>query len=266
MARLTYAQMAVEVMNHIIDHDSAHGYSQPNRAGDGTVEALVLSDGTEVRIHGGDYDCSELVRTCYAAAGVLAWDYWESYMWTGNERALLLASGFVQVSLDSPQPGDVLWRAGHTELYLGGGMQGGARRSETHGTTGAKGDQDGWEIARSAYDGTEWESAYRCALAREGEGEGKEAEGTEDGGSMLACIIDIKDDHSGYRKGMQVLWTPQGFEYVNHPDALKLLDDMSKHYTGRPLMRVESSAKAPWVERLAQVTVGDGLKTKGTVR
>ena len=67
---------------------------------------------TTVYIHGGDYDCSELVRMCYRAVGVLPHG---SYMWTGNEHDLLMAHGFAVRSLNSPQMGDVLWREGHTE-------------------------------------------------------------------------------------------------------------------------------------------------------
>jgi hypothetical protein len=67
---------------------------------------------------------------CYRAVGVLPYG---SYMFTGNEVELLTANGFAIRSLSSPQMGDVLWREGHTEIYLGNGMQGGARISE-HGT------------------------------------------------------------------------------------------------------------------------------------
>ena len=166
MAKLTYQQMIVEVAWHIINH-AAHGYSQPSREGDGTVETITLSDGTQVKIHGGDYDCSEMVRMCLAAVGLLAWGYWDSYMWTGNEREILLANGFVEVSLDDVRAGDILWVAGHTEIYLGDGLQGGARRSEYHSTHGEQGDQDGYEIAASGYDRWQWTSAYRCTRVRE---------------------------------------------------------------------------------------------------
>ena len=67
---LTYNARAAEIMLHLVTH-AAHGYSQPARAGDGTIETLTLSDGTVTTVHGGDYDCSEAVRMCYVAAGVL---------------------------------------------------------------------------------------------------------------------------------------------------------------------------------------------------
>lgn len=107
-----------------------------------------------VYIHGGDYDCSELVRMCYRAVGVLPYG---SYMWTGNEIELLTENGFVRRSLSSPQTGDVLWREGHTEIYLGNGMQGGARHGDyAGGLDGRKGDQDGTEVTRSKYRASDW--------------------------------------------------------------------------------------------------------------
>lgn len=158
---LTYPAAAVEVANHLIDHD-AHGYSQPNRAGDGTVEAIRLSDGTTAHVHGGDYDCSELVRAAWAAVGVLPFG---SYMWTGNEPALLHAHGFRDVGVrpaEYMRPGDVLFREGHTELYLGGGRCGGARHGDAPGgITGRQGDQDGTEVARGIYLPKSWTRAFR---------------------------------------------------------------------------------------------------------
>lgn len=161
---LTYPEAAVEVANHLIRHD-AHGYSQPNRAGDGTVETIRLSDGTKAKVHGGDYDCSELVRTCWAAVGVLPWDYSQSYMWTGNEESVLTSHGFAVVPVRPASymmPGDVLWRDGHTELYLGGGRCGGARHGDAPGgLTGRKGDQDGTEVNSGTYLPKSWTKAFR---------------------------------------------------------------------------------------------------------
>jgi len=121
----------------------------------------------KVTIHGGDYDCSEMVRMCYAAVGVLPRS---SYMWTGNELELLGQYGFKQRSLSSPATGDVLWRAGHTEIYLGNGMQGGARGSETGGITGRQGDQTGSEVTRSAYRAKDWTVLLRYEGAKECQG------------------------------------------------------------------------------------------------
>lgn len=142
---LTAAQAAAEVMKHLCEHD-AHGYSQPARLGDGTDEVITLSDGYRAHFHGGDYDCSEAVRACYAAVSILPY---KGYMWTGNEREVLTAKGFKELPYAGTtlQVGDVLWKSGHTELYLGQGMQGGFRGDENGGLgQGAKqGDQTGYE-------------------------------------------------------------------------------------------------------------------------
>ena len=157
---LTYNARAAEIMLHLVTH-SAHGYSQPHRAGDGTIETLRLSDGTVTTVHGGDYDCSEAVRMCYVAAGVLPRG---CYMWTGNEASLLKAHGFASVGLGDLRVGDVLLRRGHTEMVVSVGgrlMQAGFRISEHRTVRGAKGDQTGWESAYSALDPGAWSWAYR---------------------------------------------------------------------------------------------------------
>lgn len=142
---LTKAKAAAEVMLHLCEH-AAHGYSQPARKGDGTWETVELSDGTKVRVHGGDYDCSEATRQAYAAVGVLPQD---SYMWTGNERDLLLKYGFYELSFNKSilRVGDVLWKEGHTEIVVKPGYQGGFNGDENGGLgQGArKGDQTGYE-------------------------------------------------------------------------------------------------------------------------
>ena len=157
---LTYNSRAAEIMLHLVNH-SAHGYSQPHRAGDGTIETLKLSDGTVTTVHGGDYDCSEAVRMCYVAAGVLPRG---CYMWTGNEASLLKSHGFASVGLGDLRVGDVLLRNGHTEMVVSVGgrlMQAGFRISEHRTIRGARGDQTGWESAYSALNPSVWSWAYR---------------------------------------------------------------------------------------------------------
>lgn len=158
---LTYADVIAEVAEHLAADDS-HGYSQPNRAGDGGVEHVALSDGTVVAVHTGDYDCSEMVRTCVAAAGLLPWGYWDSYMWTGNEDDVLRNAGFVRVNLSSLRRGDVLWKTGHTGVYLGDGLMADAHGDEWGGITGPnEGDQTGREIEVRGVWSCSWERAYR---------------------------------------------------------------------------------------------------------
>lgn len=152
-------EIAAQVMEHYCNHD-AHGYSQPNRAGDGTTETITLSDGSKVRGRGGDKDCSELVRQCYECAGVLG-GYWDDYMWTGNEDEILTAHGFKRVGLSDIVRGDVLWRSGHTAIYLGGGKIGEAHHGDySGGLSGRKGDQDGTEVRITTYYQSAWSRAY----------------------------------------------------------------------------------------------------------
>ena len=145
---LTYQEMMAEVGEHIALHD-AHGYSQTNREGDGTVEHLTFSDGTPYKIHGGDYDCSEDMRMCVAAVGLVPWGYWDSYMWTENEDEVLTSHGFKRIPFDweTTQRGDILWVKGHTGIALGAGLQADAHGDEYGGITGPnQGDQTGHEI------------------------------------------------------------------------------------------------------------------------
>lgn len=179
--------------------------------------------------------------------------------------------------IDDPLPGDAVVYIkpghngldyndyGHIALYVGDGMVVGAMGSGTPGSAGYLNiGISETTIAGQSIDGG-WRY-IRCARLDGEQPEREEEKIEENGAHMLECIIDIQDDHAGYTKGMQIHWTPLGFEYVNHPDSLKILDEMSVYYTGKPLMRVKSGANYPWIERLEQVTIGDGAKTKGTIR
>ncbi len=156
---LSKKEKAAQTMEHLCAHD-AHGYAQDERAGDGTVETVTYSDGSTAKIHGGDYDCSEADRMCYAAAGILPWGYWDSYIWTGNEEAVLKKYGFVDTDLDSVVRGDALWREGHTAIYLGGGKIGEAYWGDNGANNNVQGDQSGYEVRIAAYDPDEWTKAW----------------------------------------------------------------------------------------------------------
>lgn len=114
---------------------------------------------SKVRFRGGDADCSSLVKRILAALWLVSDDTW---MWTGNERPILASAGFERRNKWAPVRGDVLWRDGHTEVYLGNGICGGARIDEVGGVTGPRaGDQTGREVASSAYDPDRWEECWR---------------------------------------------------------------------------------------------------------
>lgn len=160
---LSYENIIAEVAEHLATHDS-HGYSQPNRAGSGRIESIILSDGTLVSIHTGDYDCSEMVRTCVAAAGLIDWNYWASYMWTGNEDDVLRDAGFDRYSYANLhlKRGDILWMSGHTGVYLGNNLMADAHGDEYHGISGPNvGDQTGAEIEIRPVWSCSWTRVYR---------------------------------------------------------------------------------------------------------
>lgn len=208
---LTYNQRMAEIMLHLVRH-SAHGYSQPNRAGDGTIETITLSDGTVTTVHGGDYDCSEAVRMCGVAAGVLPRG---CYMWTGNEASLLTSNGFKRVALSGLRAGDVLLRSGHTEMVVlvnGTLYQAGFRRSEHHSVTGTKGDQDGYESAYSTLKPSAWTSAYRYEGKQPGGSSGSASQPVTDASvstkvpaGSYQCVVDALNVRTGAGTGYAVV-------------------------------------------------------------
>lgn len=145
---LSIPERIAQVAEHIARHN-AHGYSQNNRAGDGTTESVTLSDGSKVVIHGGDYDCSEMVRVCVNCALSGSYDKPISFMYTGNEDEQLKAQGFTRMaySASKVRRGDALWVKGHTGVALGNGLQADAHGDEYGGITGPnRGDQTTHEV------------------------------------------------------------------------------------------------------------------------
>lgn len=115
----------------------------------------------KVVIDAGEYDCSALVHESYKPSGVLSDVPWlNTYM----EHDILTSHGFVEVPVPQVRRGDVLWRYGHTEMYLGNNLQGGARIDESGGINGrTPGDNTGWEITKSAFTPSRWTRAYHYA-------------------------------------------------------------------------------------------------------
>lgn len=144
---LSVPERIAQVAEHIATHNS-HGYSQPHRSGDGTTESVTLSDGSKVTIHGGDYDCSELVRICVNCALTGKYSSPIGHLWTGSEDEKLRAQGFTRLPFEgTARRGDVLWVRGHTGVALGSGLQADAHGDERGGITGPnRGDQTGREV------------------------------------------------------------------------------------------------------------------------
>ena len=162
---LSVQEKIAQVAEHIAAHNS-HGYSQNNRAGDGTTESVTLSDGSKVTIHGGDYDCSEMVRVCVNAAFSGKYSSPIGHLWTGNEDEQLRANGFTRMAFSASKVrrGDVLWVSGHTGVALGGGKQADAHGDEYGGITGPnRGDQTGHEVEVRSL--RSWTYIYRYGSA-----------------------------------------------------------------------------------------------------
>lgn len=149
--KLTYPQMAAEVMYHMCTHDGngGHGYSQYRRWGDGTFENVTLSDGTVVTIANGDYDCSSAVITAWEA--VLPGSTADA-TYTGNMREEFLSTGlFAWHPMGDgyiAQVGDIyLNEIHHTAMCWSAEpdimMQ--FSLSENNSIDGQQGDQTGWE-------------------------------------------------------------------------------------------------------------------------
>lgn len=249
---LTYREAIAEVMWHLVTHE-AHGYSQYHRAGDGTVETLYLSDETLVSVHGGDYDCSEAVRACVAAVGLIPWDYWDSYMWTGNEPEILMNAGFVEISPWNAGVGDILLRySGHTEIVVGGWdgelYQAGFRIAETGGIDGEQGDQTGWESTYSPYNpSANWDVAFRYV-------------GPERDSSTIPSKDEYEEDE------MVCIFQPNGESYLMYydghdmhpfanPDEAEAVRMVYREtHGGREIPTFALGSKeAPWATRFANV-------------
>ena len=133
-----------------IANDNTHGYDQTKRWGP-------------------DYDCSSFVIQGFENAGCPVKTNGASY--TGNMLGVFKATGFEQLNFTTGMTlvrGDVLWRSGHTELYIGNNQNVGAHINEKGTITGGvTGDQTGNEISVSKT-GTNWTYVLRLPL---GDGE-----------------------------------------------------------------------------------------------
>ena len=139
-----YTQQAINIAN-----DNKHGYSQYNRWGNP------------------DYDCSSLVVTVVQNSGIPVKTNGATY--TGNMYNAFIKSGFEDVTHtvnlttgQGLQRGDILLNTvNHTEIYIGGGQNVGARISETNTIHGVGGDQTGQEIGVSGYYDYPWNYVLR---------------------------------------------------------------------------------------------------------
>ena len=127
---IAYVQWAVDIAN-----DETHGYSQCAR-------------------NGPDYDCSSLVYYSLLNTGYTQEELGGYAFATSREFEILPQIGFDMHSYNQSelQPGDILWRDGHTGIYVGDGQVVEASSSRQSypgmpfGYCGDTGDQDGTEV------------------------------------------------------------------------------------------------------------------------
>ena len=137
---LPYVDWAIQIANN-----PAHGYSQVRRYGNP------------------DYDCSSLVWYSLKQAGFN--NIGTSPFTTHYMHEVLGRAGFTAFRIGSAsdvQRGDILWRTGHTEIYLGNGQTVGAHIDEYDGISGPNpGDQTGHEISVGRQNPTSYSWAFR---------------------------------------------------------------------------------------------------------
>ncbi len=82
------------------------------------------------------------------------------------------------------------------------------------------------------------------------------------GKSKMECLVICRDDLGApFLKGRVFFWSADaGFKYLEHPDDMKILDEISSYTIGKPMLRKDTSKAAPWHMRLAQVNGACDIK------
>lgn len=233
---LSISERIAQTAEHLIEHD-AHGYSQPNRYGDGTVEVITYTDGSTATVHGGDYDCSELARVVVNCGLSGYYGTPIQFMTTYNEYNELTSVGFTPISPNDVSRGDILLRDGHTEIYLGDGFCGGARIGDD-GIDGEQGDQGGWEVTDGYYNPDDWSQAFTIAGyidIDEGQSEDE-----------MICIIQPNEE------SRLVYFDGANIHPLSHPDESEALQEVYRRTHNGAEMPVFKfgTPDAPWATRL----------------
>ena len=145
--KLTAKERAVEIMLHLVNHDS-HGYTQGNRWGNGEYEWFALSDGTPVHIACGDRDCSSAVVDAWEEAdpgcmggATYTGNYYECLMSTGKWKWHPWSEDYTM------KPSDIVINlTHHVEMCVDNNFNlAGFNISENGTIYGVVGDQTGYE-------------------------------------------------------------------------------------------------------------------------
>lgn len=143
-ASVDYVQWAMDTAN-----DPRVGYSQDHR--------LYTDNGNGVM----DVDCSSFVFYALKNNGYDVEKYCPGWPFTtDNEPGVLKSLGFQELpftSVSDCQEGDILWRDGHTEIYVGNGQSCGAHSAHGHPEGG---DKEGNEVSTVPCS-TNWTRIYR---------------------------------------------------------------------------------------------------------
>lgn len=134
-ASISYVQWMIDFAD-----DDSHGYSMPSR----TMNP--------------DVDCSSFVYYALLNNGYTTSQLGTYPFTTRNMSNILTSIGFEKISFDYDklQEGDILWRSGHTEVYIGDGKNVGAHWNYD----GKTGDGAGDEV-NIASTGTNWTYIFR---------------------------------------------------------------------------------------------------------
>lgn len=161
--RLTYNQAFAEAFYHMCTHDGngGHGYSQYRRWGDGTQETVTLTDGTQINLPNGDFDCSSgIITACEAVkpgctgGATYTGDMKSGFLSTGLWQWHPMGDGYIA------QPGDIYLNIVHHTAMCWTAepdvlMQ--FSISENGTVSGQQGDQTGYESNVKGYYNYPWD-------------------------------------------------------------------------------------------------------------
>lgn len=147
-----------DIVNWMITvaNDDSHGYCQRvTKLDNGTI--------TKGRTFNPDVDCSSFVYYALLNNGYTKEQIGSAPFSTHNMGSVLEKNGanIIPYKFSVLQPGDILWKTGHTEVYIGDGKTVGAHIAENKTVNGMPGDQTGNEISIAPVSNHKWIYIYR---------------------------------------------------------------------------------------------------------